>query len=95
MSSSRKGSAGIVTGQLVTVNTDLLRDKLNRHYKRLHAEGHKNGATSGFGSQEGIFEYLWDLKEMALLEGKDSVQLPQNWLDELDDERGSSAGRGH
>ena len=94
MSSARR-SAGVAPGQLITVDTDLLRDKLNRHYAHLHAQGRKGAANEAPTSQEGVFEFLWDLKEMALLEGKESVELPKNWLDELDDQSGSSASRAH
>ncbi len=68
--------------KLVSVTTDMLKDRLNRVYNQLHTATEMRSAKSL--SQEGLFEYLWDLKEVALLEGKSSVELPKNWLDELE-----------
>jgi hypothetical protein len=33
--------------------------------------------------RQGLFEYLWDLKEKALMEQSKSVEVPSNWLEEL------------
>lgn len=77
-----KSNSGMRTENMVTMNTDLLKDKLNKVYSSMHKAEKKSF------SQEGLFEYLWDLKEVALLEGKSSVQLPKNWLDELEQEEG-------
>ena len=68
---------------VVAITTDLLKEKLNRVYNRFHA----NAPSM---SHEGLFEYLWDLKEVALLEGKKSVELPKSWLEDLETELESS-----
>ena len=64
---------------LVTVTTETLKDKLNQIYDAMRA---RPRALSGAG----LFEYLWDLKELALMEGRNSVQVPNTWLQELDDD---------
>jgi hypothetical protein len=79
---SSKLNGGVRNEKLVTVTTDILKDRLNRVYNRLHTATDMRSSKSF--SQEGLFEYLWDLKEVALLEGKSSVELPKNWLDELE-----------
>ena len=63
--------------KLVTVSTERLKDKLNQIYDVMRA---RPRALSGTGP----FEYLWDLKELALMEGRNSVQVPNTWLEELD-----------
>jgi len=78
---SHKNSA-----QLVTVGTDRLKERLNVLYASKH--GKKAG-------QSGVFDHLWDLKESAILEGKGSVEVPQSWLDELNDELLSADARSH
>jgi len=64
--------------KLVTVSTEALKDKLNQIYDAMRA---RPRATTG----NGLFEYLWDLKELALMEGRNSVQVPNTWLQELDE----------
>lgn len=60
--------------KFVTVKVDTLRDRLNQLYNsRLTLPN------------EGMFEYLWDLKEQALMEGSSTVDVPANWLEELED----------
>lgn len=76
---------------LVTVRTEFLRERLNRLYDTLRSRGQNY-------SLAGRFDYLWDLKELALLEGKGSVQIPDAWLDELEKifvETSDINGRGH
>ncbi len=70
MSNSRKSNSG---EQLVLVKTADLKERLNRVYQ---TPARKLDGKS--------FEHLWDLKELALLEGKSSVQVPKPWLEELD-----------
>ena len=79
MGSSKQDSSHNVA--VVSVTTDLLKDKLNRVYSRFHASSHNRSM-----SHEGLFEYLWDLKEVALVEGKKSVDLPKSWLEDLESE---------
>lgn len=59
---------------LVTVRTEQLKDRLNRVYS----------AVRGKSGQINRFDYLWDLKELAVLEKRGSVQIPDTWLDELE-----------
>ncbi|HEY9773424.1 MAG TPA: hypothetical protein V6C81_06405 [Planktothrix sp.] len=70
MSNARKGDA---TGQLIVVQTSTLKERLNTVYK-----------TRGGKGEPKSFANLWDLKELALLEGKDSIEVPKPWLEELD-----------
>lgn len=77
--------------QLVTVRTDHLRERLNKLYDAVRG-------NSGTYAYWGRFDYLWDLKELAVLEGKNAVQIPDSWLDELEKvyvEHGDFTGRGH
>jgi hypothetical protein len=39
------------------------------------------------GASEGLFEYLWDLKEKALMDRRAKVDVPRNWLDQLEQEQ--------
>lgn len=74
---------------LISVPTVQLRDRLNR----LYAAVRDNPKTLA-----GRFDYLWDLKELAVLEGKGSVQIPDMWLDELERmfvESADTTGRSH
>ena len=71
---SNSGNKGIYShDQLVTVKTDELKVRLNRFYE-----------TKLIKLQANSFDHLWDIKEMALLEGKKSVDVPSSWLEELD-----------
>lgn len=73
MGSSRLQNNVNVDVQMVTITTVTLKERLNRIY-----EWRRN--KRNFNS----FEHLWDVKELALLEGKTSVEVPKTWLDELD-----------
>lgn len=76
---------------LVTVRTDHLKERLNKLYNVVRG----NPKTYSYW---GRFDYLWDLKELAVLEGKNAVDIPDCWLDELERvyvEFGDCAGRGH
>lgn len=44
------------------------------------------------GMPEGLFEYLWDLKEKALLERRSTVEVPSNWLQELEEQQSNRRG---
>jgi hypothetical protein len=70
MTNARKQDLG---EQLIIVETAALKERLNKVYK----------ARSG-KSEPKSFDHLWDLKELALLEGKDSIEVPKPWLEELD-----------
>ncbi len=60
-----------------TVSTDLLKDKLNYFYLQTKKTG-KNSPLAEY------FDYLWDLKETAILEGKATIEIPVTWLSEID-----------
>jgi hypothetical protein len=77
--------------QLTTVRTEHLRERLNRLYDAVRG----NVTTYSYWNR---FDYLWDLKELAVLEGRNNVQIPEQWLDELEKiyvEVGDFAGRSH
>jgi hypothetical protein len=87
--SSSKANGGVRTEEMVTMETDSFKERLNQVYDRM-----RHGAPSHNLSQNDFFEYLWDLKEAALLEGKTSLELPQNWLAKLEEEEISIKMRG-
>jgi hypothetical protein len=60
-----------------TISVGSLKDKLNSFYSQAKMLNRPHG-------QSEHFDYLWDLKEMALIEGKDSIEVPEEWLLELD-----------
>jgi hypothetical protein len=59
----------------VQVETDSLRQKLNRFYGDRTAKGASNLRH---------FQDLWDLKEMAMMERRNIMLVPQAWLEEVD-----------
>lgn len=61
----------------VQISTPQLRARLNHIYNRLHP------GNLSF-NQTGHFDFLWDLKELALLEGRQSVEIPASWLEDLE-----------
>ncbi len=73
--------------QLATkpVSTQSLKEKLNGFYALSKAQ-------SSVVPQREHFDYLWDLKEKAIIEGKSSVEVPEEWLSEL--ERMDNTARG-
>jgi len=91
MGSSHTKSSNPSGVQLVTVTTESLRERLNRMYDVMRARSRDMSGS-------GLFDYLWDLKELALIEGKQSVQLPITWLDELEHDYSdvlTDSGRAH
>jgi hypothetical protein len=81
--------------QLVTVDTKSLKDRLNRLYDTMRQMS-KTSRKAKELSRSGLFEYLWDLKEGALMEGKAQVEVPTAWMLELDLALGAqTARRGH
>ncbi len=68
--------------ELVSVSTDALKDQLNRAYQGRRGQSKLNAD----GLNPGLFDYLWDLKEKALMERRSSVEVPGNWLEELQDD---------
>jgi len=76
---------------LVTVSTDSLRNRLNRIYDAMRASPRSL-------SNSGLFDYLWEMKELALLEGRNSIEVPTTWLEELEHdfpELAAEGSRGH
>jgi hypothetical protein len=76
---TRKSSSNSIDVELITVSTENLKERLNGMYDAMRCN---NRLTSNAG----LFEYLWDLKELALLEGRGTVQVPTTWLDQLEQE---------
>lgn len=62
--------------KLVSVDVETLKHRLNKAY-----------SSRGTLSNDSLFEYLWDLKELALMEGTQNVEVPSNWLEEIEDPR--------
>jgi hypothetical protein len=84
MSSAKKKS----DKELVSVEIDVLKERLNKLYQSRRGQGHHlslKGAPAS--ANEGLFEYLWDLKEKALLDRRSKVEVPYNWLDQLEQEQ--------
>lgn len=74
---------------LTNIETGKLRDRLNRLYPGLRSSSGKTTAKSQF-------DYLWDLKEKALIEGRNTVEIPLRWLDELENHLGLETNKqGH
>ncbi len=65
--------------RLVIVETDSLKQRLNRAFIDLH------GGSKKRVEHDVNFDRLWDIKESAILEGKSSVELPGQWLAELEE----------
>lgn len=63
--------------QSKAVPTSLLKDKLSQLYSlpKLQRDTFRHDVT---------FEWLWDLKERALLEGRQSIDVPEDCIDVLD-----------
>ena len=84
MGSSTKKNFG-QSENLVTLTTDALKDRLNRLYESLRSQSTDPTLDPARRLvQEGVFDYLWDFKERALLAGQTSVDLPKRWLDDLE-----------
>lgn len=60
--------------KLVSVEVNALKERLNKIYT-----SHRTLERAG------LFEYLWDLKERALMEGTDRVEVPHNWIEDLEE----------
>ncbi len=68
-------TSGAKDTRLVSIDTDTLKLRLNQFY-RANRQGGEH--------RDSMFEYLWDIKEMALMEGRNQVEVPSSWLDELE-----------
>jgi len=69
-----------------SISTSTLKEKLNLFYASARA-------NLSAHTQKEHFDYLWDLKERAILEGKQSVEVPEDWFSEL--ENSGRAVRSH
>lgn len=56
------------------LNTDQLRERLNRIYSAMKSQGR----------QPARFYDLWDLKELALMNHQETVVVPSGWLEEIE-----------
>ena len=72
-----KKPSGNVKKDLIQVDVSSLKSQLNHVYQT------RKGNRSIL-NHDGLFEYLWDLKELALIEGKQKVEVPSAWMKELD-----------
>lgn len=70
---------------LTNIETLKLRDRLNKLYYSRRSKP----------DSDWHFDYLWDLKEKALLEGRSSVEIPSDWLDYLESSLGDRRPQGH
>lgn len=64
---------------MIAIGTDELKDKLNKAYCERFQKDRSRQKLS-----DGLFNYLWDLKEKALMEHQAQVEIPDTMLDELD-----------
>ena len=87
MGSHEKEAKPSASDKLVSLKTSDLRERLNR----LYAGMRKSGAERKL-SDNGRFDYLWDLKELALMQGTGSVNIPESWLEELENGVGGHPG---
>ncbi len=65
--------------KLVEVLTDAFKDRLNRIYSLMRAHPRMS-------SNPGLFDYLWEVKELAIVEKRSSIEIPSGWLEELGSE---------
>lgn len=75
----RTAQAGVPTNETELVKVDIatLQNNLNKLFAR-----HNRRQMSKLYQDD--FDYLWDLKELALLEKKQLVEVPGTWLSEMD-----------
>ncbi len=68
-------TSGAKDTKRISIDTDTLKSRLNQFYD----------TSRHWGAQrDNTFEYLWDIKELALMEGRDQVEVPASWLDDLE-----------
>lgn len=67
--------------RVVRIETVTLKQKLNDLYKCVRAQ---NSLDSQLAWTTGKFAYLWDIKELALVEQQATVEIPYMWLEELE-----------
>jgi hypothetical protein len=86
MGRSLSKNSGGQTIKLVAIRTDTLKNQLNQLYDCMRLQ-------TQYIFQSGMFDYLWDLKELALVEGKSYVEVPGAWLDSLNDALASATAQ--
>jgi hypothetical protein len=64
--------------EMTEIPTKFLQEKLNKFYNLLRT-------TPKDPSSSGLFDYLWDLKELALVNHEDTIDIPSKWLVQLDE----------
>ncbi|MBX9570664.1 MAG: hypothetical protein K2X77_17360 [Candidatus Obscuribacterales bacterium] len=87
-SHENKEAKPLASDKLVNLKTSDLRERLNKLYARMRSSSAERKL-----SDNGRFDYLWDLKELALMQGTQSVDVPESWLDDL--EKGVAGHPGH
>lgn len=65
------------TSPEITVETCILKNRLTEAYTTLRAHGQSMSCVRHF-------QNLWDLKEQALVEQRDHVQVPSVWLRQVE-----------
>ncbi len=75
----RAAQTGIVTNETELVKVDLA--TLQNNLNKLFASKNRRQLSRIYQDD---FDYLWDLKELALLEKKQLVEVPGTWLSEMD-----------
>lgn len=74
--------------KLISVKTSDLKARLNQMYLGVkQIKGRRPDLSK--------FDYLWDLKELALVEGRQTVDVPESWLDDVEKGLGEHGSRGH
>ncbi len=75
-------------GELVKVDLSKLQNGLNKIFARQNRKELNK-------IYQDDFDYLWDLKELAILEKKQIVEVPGTWLSEMDSALASLDERSH
>ena len=74
---AKRTKASMEGRTMKSISVRTLQDKLNSLYRRGRAQDQAPGRPRHI-------DYLWDLKEMALIAGKSAVEVPVEWLVELE-----------
>lgn len=75
----RTAQSGIPTNETELVKVDIA--TLQDNLKKLFDRQNRRKISKLYQDD---FDYLWDLKELALLEKKQHVEVPGTWLSEMD-----------
>lgn len=89
-SSGSKHPRIMANEKLMSMKTADLKSRLNQLYRGIKS------AKAGSRPDTSRFDYLWDLKELALMEGRQSIDVPETWLEEIEKGLNEQGGaRGH